>query len=355
MDIYVLDQSLNLTAVIDDYESVIWTKRYFTYGDFELMVAATPDILNLLQVGTYLVREQDCGVGEYHNVMIISNREIQSDAENGDNLIVTGYCLKSLLARRVIVNQTMLSGTVEACIQQLINENIISPTDSSRAISNFILGTDTLSTSESMRMQITGKNLAEAVSEICATYGYGYDVYISGSNFVFYLYEGTDRSFDQNTNPHVVFSTEFDNLLSSNYKENRDNYANVAIVAGEGQGTARKKVTVGTATGLNRYELWVDDRNVSSNDGEISDAEYTALLTQGGEEKLSETTVTTSFEGEILDNANYVLGQDYFLGDLVQIENDYGISSAARIIELIESLDENGENVIPTFSEMKGV
>lgn len=351
MDLYLLNSNYEKIAVIDNYQSIIWTLRYYTPGDFELYTPATPELFQMLKKDYMLVRDIDCIGDEYHNVMMIRNIEIQSDAETGDSLIVTGQCLKSIVARRVVAEQTNLSGTVTSCIRTLITQNIISPSNSDRAISNFTLGTDSTDNPPNMSMQITGANLAEAIAEIGTTYGYGWDVFVKNGNLVFYIYEGADRSYNQNTNPHVVFSTEYDNLLSSNYIENRDNYANVAIVAGEGEGTARKKVTVGTATGLDRIEIWVDDRNASSNAGTIDPTDYSALLEAAGEEKLAETTITTEFTGEIIPNVNFIYGEDYFLGDIVQIENDYGISKAVRITEIISSKDENGENVIPTFEE----
>ena len=353
MNIYVLNQSFNVIGIIDEYISVIWTTKYFTYGDFELYVSADTDLLELLQTGNYLVRETDITSNGYHNVMIVQNREITTDVENGDHLIITGYCLKSILNRRIIPNQTALSGEVVSCIQQLINENIINPENNSRKVNNFILGNNSIINTYSMKQQITGKNLGEAITDICTTYGYGYDVHIKDGNFVFTIYEGADRSYDQVINPYVVISSQFDNLLSSDYQVNTDNFANVAVVAGEGEGTARKKVTVGDVSGLDRYEVWVDSRNTSTNDGEISDEEYEELLEQEGAEKLSELQPTTSFSGEIDSTINYVFNQDYFLGDIVQVENDYGIRAKTRIVEIIESDSETGYEVIPTFSEME--
>lgn len=353
MNIYVLDESFEIVGIIDEYISCIWTTRYFTYGDFELYVSADEELLDLLQTNRYLVRDKDIDEEGYHNVMIIRNREITTDAEDGDHLVVTGYSLKSIINRRIIPNQTVLSGEVVSCIQQLINENIINPENNSRKVNNFILGNNAIINTYTMKQQITGKNLGEAITDICTTYGYGYDVYINNGNFVFKIYEGTDRSYDQVINPYVVISSQFDNLLSSDYQVNTDNFANVAVVAGEGEGTARKKVTVGDASGLNRYEVWVDSRNTSTNDGEISDEEYTELLIQEGEEKLSELQPTTSFTGEIDSTINYVFNRDYFLGDIVQVENDYGIRAKTRIIEIIESDSETGYEIIPTFSEME--
>lgn len=353
MNIYVINQSLDVIGIIDEYISVIWTTRYFTYGDFELYVSADADLLELLQTGNYLVREKDIDENGYHNVMIVRNREITTDVENGDHLIITGYCLKSILNRRIIPNQTSLSGDVVNCIQQLINENIINPAINARKVNNFILGNNSVINTYTMKQQITGKNLGEAITDICTTYGYGYDVSIQSGNFVFTVYEGADRSYDQTANPYVVISSQYDNLLSSDYQVNMNDFANVAVVAGEGEGTARKKVTVGTAEGLERYEIWVDSRNTSSNDGEITETEYNELLTEEGVEKLSELQPTTSFSGEIDSSTNYIFNQDYFLGDIVQVENDYGVKAKTRIIEVIESEDENGSEIIPTFSEME--
>lgn len=353
MNIYVLDTSFNVISVIDEYISIIWTRRYFTYGDFELYLSAKKSNLEVLKAGHYLVRDKDIHGDELHNVMIISKRETKTDIENGDNMIVSGFCLKSILKRRIVANQTTLRGSVENCIIQLVVENIINPSDAARKIDNFELGTNKISNSYPLKKQITGDNLSEAIPEICKTYGYGYDIFIKNGKFVFYLYEGADRSYDQTENPYIIFSTEFDNLISSDYIQNMEKYANTAIVAGEGEGVARKKVTVGTATGINRYEIWVDARSDSSNNGAISNSDYTAILKQKGEEKLSELTTTTSFEGEVDNTINFIIEKDYFLGDLVQVENDYGISAKARIIEVIESEDENGADIIPTFSKLE--
>lgn len=358
MDIYVLDKTFEPVAVIDSYVSVIWTTRYFTVGDFELYLQADARILDILQEGFYLVRESDMqAAGIMRNVMIIESREIVTDAENGDNLIITGRDLKSILKRRVISNQTVLQGFLMNCLKQIVTECIISPTIAARQISNFRFGSDTFTDSTKIKKQITGTNLEEAVSEICTAYGIGYDVYLQrengGVSFVMYFYKGVDRSAEQDTNPHVIVSEEFDNLLSSDYKQSKDNYANVAYVAGEGEGNARKKVIVGNASGLDRYEVWVDARNASSNEGEISEAEYLSMLEADGIEALGDMNVTTMLSGEIINGVSFQINDDYFLGDIIQFENDYGISAATRVIEVIYNEDETGINMIPTFAEME--
>lgn len=356
MDIYVLDTSFKVVDTIDIYNSVIWTTRYYTAGDFELFMSVDKDKFKYIKKGYYLVREQDrISDDKFINVMIISNFEIKTDVENGDTLTITGKCLKSIVNRRVVVNQTILNGKVENCIKQLLNDNIINPTDTARKISNFEIGLHTLINTYTMSMQVTGDNLGEVITEICTTYGYGWDVFISDGKFIFYLYEGIDRSTNQNVNPRVTFSSEYDNLITSDYLSNSDNYANVAIVAGEGEGINRKKATAGTVAGLDRVEVFIDSRNSSTNEGNISESEYINMLIEEGNEALSEMKVTTSFEGDVDNNGTYQLNVDYMLGDLVQVINDYNLSATTRIIEIIESESDTGNNIVATFSTMEGV
>lgn len=354
MDIYTLNSDFEITGVIDSYSSVIWTTRYYEAGDFELYFAADKNILNLIQNNDYLVRDKDMNEDEYRNVMMIDkpNIKIKTDVENGDYITVSGKCLKSIVSRRVVINQTIISGKIETCINCLLCENIIQPVDERRKINNFIFQ-NTSDFNIWLTMQKTGDNLETLMTEICTNYGLGWDVYIKNKKFVFYLYKGTDRSLDQNINPHVIFSYEFDNLVTSDYSEETSNYANVAIVAGEGEGAARKKVETGdsTARGLNRYEFFVDSRNTSSNDGEITEADYNKMLAEEGKEKLAELQKVTSYEGEIDATKNYVLNHDFYLGDKVQIINDYRISKSTRIIEIIDADDENGNSIVPTFSD----
>lgn len=354
MNIYVLNDNFEIVDIIDSYTSMIWTTRYYESGDFELYMAADEKIINLIQNNNYLVREKDMTGNEYKNVMVIDkpNINIQTDVENGDYLTVNGKCLKSIVARRVVVNQSVMNGLLEACINRLLQENIINPSNVRRKINNFIFDNKT-NFDIRLTMQTTGDNLATVITEICMNYELGWDVYIKNKKLVFYLYKGVDRSAEQTENPRVIFSYEFDNLLTSDYKEDMSNYANVAIVAGEGEGSARKKKETGdtSATGLHRFEIFVDARDISSNEGEVTETEYNNMLIEKGNESLAELQKVVTFEGEVDATRNYVLNRDFYLGDLVQAINNYGISKRTRIIEIIEADDENGETIVPTFSD----
>lgn len=335
MELYILDKSLRTIGVIDTYTSIIWTKRYFTYGDFELYFPVSH--LDILAIGNYIYRLDD------DKIMLIENLNITTDTENGNFLTVSGRSVECLLSRRIVWNQTTFSGTVENLIYKLIRENAIEPTDSNRIIPLLSIGTSQGFT-ETIEKQITGTNLLDVIINLCTTYQYGFKITLQGGKFVFSLYKG-------NENTGVVFSPEFDNLINSSYQRNISEYANVALVAGEGEGAARKTYTVGNASGLDRSEIYVDSRDLSTNTEEpITTEEYNAILATRGEEKLAEHSVTEGFEGNVEPSGTYKYKTDWNLGDIVQVVNEYGIAGNPRIVEIIESEDENGHSIIPTFT-----
>lgn len=345
MDIYVLNKSLEKIGVIDEYTSLIWTKRYYTAGDFELYVPASAALFELLQEDFYLQRTDD------DRAMIIETIQLQTDAEEGNYIIVSGRSVESILARRVIWNQTILNGTVENAIRQVITENCISPADTARKINGLELAAPS-GFSEILQQQTRGDVISEWLETVCRTYGYGWKITINDGRFIFSIFKGTDRTYGNAAgNPFVVFSPDFDNLINSNYMKDKQNYKNTALILGEGEGTARKSAVVGTAEGLERYEIYVDARDISSNNGAISEGEYNNLLSERGKQRIAEQAITTAFDGEIDGNGIYTYKKDFDIGDIVQIKNDYGIEAKSRIVEIIENDDESGRHFVPTLEK----
>ena len=137
--------------------------------------------------------------------------------------------------------------------------------------------------------------------------------------------------------------------------ESNKSLKNITLVAGEGEGSARKTVTVGSGAGLSRRELFTDARDLSTtvDGGTISDATYNAQLQQRGKEKLAENISTIAFEGKAETTRMFKYGEDFFIGDIVQIENEYGHEGRAYISEFIISQDRDGTSLYPTFSTIQ--
>ena len=347
MVLYVLDNNFNRIGLVEGYKSFIWTKRYFTPGDFELYIPATPEAVSMFVRDNMIMRSDDLA-----HAMIIERVKVDTDEENGNTSLVSGRCLKSIIHRRIVWSQTILDTSVRIGIMKLLNENLISPSIAARTIENFEEGDISPGTNH-VSAQFTGDNLGDAVEGILRNNNLGYDVTVDlpTKKMYFSILEGEDRSYDQSDNSYVVFSPEFENLVSTTYTEDATEYHNVARVGGEGEGSARKFVTAGDTevSGMDRYEMFCDQRSLSTNNGEISEADYATQLTEAGKKDLSECEVTVSYEGSVLASRNYELGVDYNLGDVVEVINEFGMEGKSRVTEVIECLDESGRHVVPTF------
>lgn len=354
MNVIVMNTSFEDVAIIDCYESLIWTKRYAEYGDFELYLPANQEINDYLKQDYYLrIQDSNC-------VMIIEGVEFKCDVEEGDHLIVTGRSLESILCRRIVWDRINLKGSPQNEIKKLIESNIGIRSTNERRVDNFevLLSTDPLVLQlENISAQFFGDNLYDAVVAICSRYNLGFEIVLSADNtFVFSIYLGLNRTREQNTNPICVFSPKYDTLISDNYRVSSETLKSIALVAGEGEGVNRKSsaVELFQASGINRRELYVDARDISSqtNDGNISNSEYIELLEERGLEKLLENIPESSYNSEPIVSVQYVLGKDYDIGDVVEIENFSGLSRLCRITEITISDDANGYKVYPTFAEV---
>lgn len=350
MDLLVLNTDLDAISVVDTYESFIWTDRYRQPGDFELYMSMMLSVLQYIRQDYYIWNRDS------EHVMIIEKIRIDSDVEDGNHITVIGRSLESILDRRIVWGQQVIRGNLQNGIKTLLNSCIIEPSNSNRKISNFIFkeSTDPAITSLTIDAQYTGDNLLTVIEKICAERDIGFKVTLNDNKqFVFELYAGVNRSYDQTSNPYVVFSPKFENIINSNYIESKSALKTITLIGGEGEGSARKYTTVGGGSGLNRREIFTDARDISSDAGDgvtLTDTEYTAQLQQRGREKLSENTDVTSFEGQVETTIMFKYGEDFFNGDIVQITNEYGHETKARILEIVMSENEEGTSVYPTFA-----
>lgn len=342
MNLNILNANFEKVKVIDTYASLIWCKRFYEVGALDLEIEASVENINLFRKGFYITRDDDDAIFRIEAI------EIDTEENGDDKLIIGAVDCKAILNQRITWEQVFVRNeTVENFIKAMLNANFINPADAKRKISNFVQNIQPLTTERTTR-QSTYDLIGDKIIELCMQNEIGCKITLNENNqFVFSLYKGVDRSSLQDQNPRLIFSPNFENLFSSKYNYNMSEYKNVALVGGEGEGLERKLRSVGDARGIERREMFVDAGSASNDGGDLADY-YEALINEG-KDKLAETAATTSFEGEVDSQNSYRYKTDYQLGDLVSIENKYGISATARIVEVIETWDNEGYTVEPKF------
>lgn len=352
MEIEVYDKNFKATGLIDQFESVAWVEQYDSSGSIELDTYSIELTLAVLKPDYYM------RFSGSDRTMIAESFKIESDSNKKDKLIVKGRSLESILDRRIVWGQKILSGNFQNCILELLTENIIDPEDPDRKISNFVFqpSTDPLITILEIESQYTGDNLYTVISTLCMAQQIGFKVILNDLNqLVFSLYSGKDRSYAQIENPYVVFSPNYDNFLNGSYYHSKEAYKTITLIAGEGEGTDRKTFILplpeGGGEGLERREIFTDASSISQKtpEGTLPDEDYLLELAFKGLDTLTEHMPKTVFEGEIQQNTMYIYGKDYQLGDVLQIADRYGHEGRVKIIEYFFVEDTRGSRMYPNF------
>lgn len=367
-DFVIKDANFVPLGNIDEYIYAIWTERFSDVGDFELQIPINSPNLEHFAIGNYLTLPSS------DRAMIIEKVQLDSNIDTGlKSFIFSGQSLESILKRRIVWGTIYMNGKLVTEVNRMIRENLIAPkrttgsTDgkdyAQRRIPNFVLKTDYSDDAylndadTTIQCQITGSTLYDALLDICQAYNIGFKVTLNASNqFYFQLYSGTDRSSWQTDRNAVIFSPEFDTMIKSRYVQDTSGYKNVTLVLGEDDGESRRRtmVYVGDTepSGLERRELYTDARDLQSerDDGTtMSETAYMKSLEYRGNSKLNENSVQTLFDSSVETNIGPQYNQDYFIGDYVTMENEFGIASAAQVVEYIQSFDSGGYTAYPTF------
>lgn len=350
MSYLILNPEYESTNPVEIYDSLIWTERYWEAGDFEIYVPASMEVHNIYVEDYYLWSSDS------DRLMIIEDVVDTTDVENGSFTTITGRSLETVLERRIIWEQTVLAGNFQNGIKKLLDENAIVPTDVRRKIPGlrFVPSIDPAVTALTINAQYMGENLYESIADLCKEKKIGFKILMpTDGDLIFTLYAGLDRTYDQLFNPQVIFSPNFDNLAESTFKQSMRTHKTVVMIGGEGEGTAKKRTAVsrpeGGGEGLSRREMYAEASGVSSNNGAIPNATYIELLNQKGREVLAENVRISTFEGKIenLPTARYT--EHFYLGDIVQVENEFGAEGRSRITEFIRSHSKTAIEAYPTL------
>lgn len=344
MELYIFDHNRELAGIVESFEYFRWTRRYSQCGGFEIKAIATPENIALLILGNCLWKSDDeeAGIIE-HMEMSMTETEFIS---------VSGRFATSLLSRRIIWGTETLNGNLSACVGQLLNNHLINPSNNDRKIGFVSYINDGIT--DPVSTQTSYRNLMDAVTGLCEAADTGIRTVFSHTAraFTVRLYKGIPSQ--------AVFSKEYENLISQTYTQSAVDYASIALIGGEGEGAERVFTVTGEGSGESRREIFVDAKDLRSEDFGGS---YTAALVFRGQSKLSELMMKQSFDAAANPHGNLRYKTDFDLGQTVKvISKKWGVTLTTRITEIEESYDSDGQSlnivfgkgVLSLFQKLKG-
>lgn len=355
MDLFTLDDKFQRAQFVEGYESLIWSERYARSGDVEIKMVSTPENSALLPVGTALA------LSESDRVMQIETLENKEEVDGRKMLILKGPEIVDITTDRVTDSSTpgvgpntwTATGTPGNIIRQLFSKVFVTGS-LENALPFYTPGTlypaDTIAEpTTSYVIERENSSLYKAITELCDIWDLGFRLYKGPdtSKLYFNVYSGNNRTTSQSVLPAVVFSPNLDSLQNMSEFTSIALSKNVAEVHGKnGVLTVYAADTDPGVSGFARRVLYVEAKDIDLAPG----AALTAALTQRGLLELAKNRSVSAFDGEISQYSMYRYRRDYYLGDLIELRNDQGLTNQMRVIEQIFVSDAQGERAYPTLA-----
>lgn len=361
MELITLDENFQPQSVVENYDSLIWSERYFKAGDFQLVTNDVGYMINTL------AREQCVTLRNSTVPMLVETFKIQKPARAAPILTVTGRSYEAAaLERRLSVNTmptasarqawTMLSDKPSDAAYRAIREVIgdqarsrsgtqvlpaqtpaISPLDALPTI-DLTLPVD-FSAATPNSFEIKAGNLYNAVLELIATNNRGIKSVrpgVGGNKIAVEIYNGADLTNE------VVFDAKFDQFDDATYLLSDQGATNVGYVYGSNGSQKVLKNTGPEPSGMDRRLLLLDESSDNT-------ANTETIRRNRGLVELYKYNATALFDGQVGAQVAEGFNDIYFLGDILQLVGEYGLSQNVRVTEFIRSIDNQGEKSYPAF------
>lgn len=327
MLVSIFNKDLIRIGTISDYLSLAWSEEYAGVGSFMLVCRDNPESIKLLEVGNYIWQNGK------KTAMLIRYVK-QSSVEK--LITVHGYTASDILRQRTAW-QTLKIYNAEKGMRDAV-------TQFANNIPNLIVG-ESKGYLEYFDTQFTGDELTEIMLEICKQTELGYITEFDYRNarFIFRVLKGKDLTSGNET---MLFSEDFRNLNGMGITTDIDEYKNFAHVAGQGKAGERIIVTVGDENAINRFDLYVDARDLQQEDNELLST-YKDRLKARGQKELNEKPYVEAFSAQV-EFAGF--GTSFYLGDKVICRSKkYGKTLKTRITKYTEVTEDNARKLVLVF------
>src|SRR3954467_2206560 len=374
MELYTLSSQFMPKNSISQFTSAIWTERYSSAGDVQLVVQPFPSMIDMLQKGTLL------GLRGTKEVMQIETQELQNGL-----LTVTGSSLSHVLNQRpawfsnpaydgtdttakMSSEYTEESITAGRMISNAVDKMVVNPVvlDTHWAPINLDWAREKIQGLElgvvdtngaPKRLTISIGQLYDSIQSLAQEEGLGIKLYLERASWTgtytlkFATYRGKDRTSDQTANLLIRLSPKLDSLLDVKEINSLSQYKNVFYVVYKNQISTHYIPGLPIPEGLDRRSLVVEAPDIYFDPALPGyAAKVAAFREQVARNTIANHVYIQSVDGQISQQIGYKFGDDYYLGDIIELEGFTGVLAKARVTEYIRSQDQFGAQEYPTLA-----
>ena len=248
MDLHIYDSRLNELGIADEFKSIIWTRRFYDVGAFEIQAPMTANNIALFQKNRYVYRPDVKEAGFIRSI----TEQRQGDEEL---IIVSGAMLEGLLDKRMIALPVPTGTFSLNSMLSWLNYD----SESDFKFDNFYFYGGKMD--YTLQAEANKQNMGEYVRNMLYNDGYKIkiDMDIDQEKILGYYYKGTNRSTDQEENPHIIFSEEYGNISNKTYNYSDEGCHNYVRVTADLTSASYTEHT-GTI-----YPLYIEKRETDSN------------------------------------------------------------------------------------------
>lgn len=330
--------TLDTVALVEPQEC--WFElAYQACGEFEIFCRASKANLAALQKGRYVK------LPNKRFIWVITAVRYTFTAGGARMILASGYEAKWLLSKRCILTPRELSGTISGAIYTLVDLNLGSGASAERVIEKFAVTYNDWGIDIALTQAPRG-NLLDFATELLTAYDCGHQVVFDGGTLFYDIFVGNDMTST------VRFSQSLDNLLASEFVSSDAGIATHALVVSEVNDLEYLHTVDTGETGIDRAEIIVESRLSTSYEDENGEKReinpysfaFVDLQNAEGENALAEHRTAEEINGEIdLANSLYVFDVDFYIGDLVRVQDEhFNFSQNVRITKYTIKQDANG-------------
>ena len=353
------DKNFNPLGQVSSFESLTWVSRFQSAGEFELTTYFDENQFPMMRTNNFIMRNDS------NQVYQIKRVELSRDDQGNFIAHISGKDILNVLSQRIIYDPINYSGDASGLIRRIIEENVTNAALSPRNISQFTSLT-VPTVGQTIRAQASWDTVQDKLIELLSQFNLGIRAEKTEDGVGIVVYKQKDRTIFQTANTALAFSDYAGNMSAWNFSQDYEQFKNFAYIAGEisetnvsvsnngsgmtlnlvkGQKTRTIKTIGDRVAGLDRYEMYVDARDIQS-DTTTGQTAYGEMLLQRGYEALAENQITYEMYAEAIQDLKYPT--DYNLGDVATIDTSI-VMADARISEVTEIFDSNGYSAFPTF------